>query len=68
MHLALIGNDNKYVDLGKIITIPKLLLTINPKSSSLVQLLGEAGKGSVVDVDEHGVSDEFTLVFRIKKS
>ena len=68
LHLALIGNDNKYVDLGKIITIPKLLLTINPKSSSLVQLLGEAGKGSVVDVDEHGVSDEFTLVFRIKKS
>ena len=68
LHLALIGNDNKYVDLGKIITIPKLLLTINPKSSSLVQLLGEAGKGSVVDVDEHGVSDEFTLVFRINKS
>ena len=68
LHLALIGNDNKYVDLGKIITIPKLLLTINPQSSSLVQLLGEAGKGSVVDVDEHGVSDEFTLVFRIKKS
>ena len=68
LHLALIGNDNKYVDLGKIITIPKLLLTINPKSSSLVQLLGEAGKGSVVDVDEHGVSDEFTLVLRIKKS
>lgn len=68
LHLALIGNDNKYVDLGKIITIPKLLLTINPQSSSLVQLLGEAGKGSVVDVDEHGVSDEFTLVLRIKKS
>ena len=68
LHLALIGNDNKYVDLGKIITIPKLLLTINTQSSSLVQLLGEAGKGSVVDVDEHGVSDEFTLVFRIKKS
>lgn len=68
LHLALVGNEGRYVDLGKSITTPKEVLTVGPSSSSMIQLRGEAGNGKGKVVDDKGANEEFTLVFRINKS
>ncbi len=68
LHLALVGDNKKYVDLGKPINNHQEILNIDPDSSSAIQLLGEVGKGNEHNVDEYGVSEDFTLVFSIKKN
>ncbi|MDY3002630.1 MAG: hypothetical protein SOR73_13295 [Romboutsia timonensis] len=68
LHLALIGDNNKYADLGKVIDKPIEILNLKPLDSSTIFLRGEAGKVSGGDIDKNGASDKFTLVFRISKN
>ena len=68
VHLALVGNDGKYIDLGEKINNPKEILTLQPSCSYSVQLLGESGKNSSEDIDKNGISEEFNLLFTIKKN
>ena len=56
LHLALVGNEGRYVDLGKSITTPKEVLTVGPSSSSMIQLRGEAGNGKGKVVDDKGAN------------
>ena len=67
LHLALVGNNKNYVDLGKPISEPKEILTVEPLKSNSIRLLGEAGKCESKTVDNSGASDEFILVFKIQK-
>lgn len=67
LHLALVGNNGNYADLGKRIDIPIEILRLEPSSSSIIQLLGESGTGSGENVDKNGANEEFTLVFKIQK-
>lgn len=67
LHLALVGNKNRYVDLGKTISTSKEILDVKASDSSIIQLLGEAGKGRGKEVDDKGAKGDFTLVFKIKK-
>lgn len=67
LHLALVGNNNRYVDLGDYSNISKEILTVKSSSSGMIQLRGESGKASEINVDKNGASDEFTLIFKIKK-
>ena len=67
LHLALVGNNGKYVDLGDTITDSKELLDVKASNSSIIQLLGESGKAEVQEVDDNGAKEDFTLVFKIKK-
>ena len=66
MHIALVG-DNSYADLGIPVSTSKELLDIEPLGVGIVQLLGEAGKAENKDIDEKGISENFNLVFSIKK-
>lgn len=68
LHLALVGNDGKHIDLGEKINNPKEILTVQPSSSNFIQLRGESGKNSSVDIDKNGINEEFTLLFTIKKN
>lgn len=68
VHLALVGNDGKHIDLGEKINNPKEILTVQPSSSNFIQLRGESGKNSSVDIDKNGINEEFTLLFTIKKN
>ena len=68
VHLALVGNEDKYIDLGEKINNPKEILTLQPSCSYSVQLLGESGKNSSEDIDKNGISEEFTILFTIKKN
>lgn len=68
LHLALVGNNNNYVDLGDLSNSTSELLTVNPSDTGIIQLLGESGKGSNKNVDDNGVTEDFTLVFKIKKN
>lgn len=68
VHLALVGNEDKYIDLGEKINNPKEILTLQPSCSYSVQLLGESGKSSSEDIDKNGISEEFNLLFTIKKN
>lgn len=65
IHLYLQGDN--LVDLGEEISKDKELIAIPASDSKAVQLLGSAGKGSGSEVDENGASEEFNLVFKIKK-
>lgn len=67
LHLALVGNGGKYVDLGGPITDSKEVLDLKPSESSIIQLLGESGKAEGQEVDNNGAKEDFTLVFKIKK-
>ena len=67
VHLALVGNDGRYVDLGDSISSPQEILTVKSSSSNIIQLLGESGQGNSENIDKNGASDEFTLLFTIKK-
>lgn len=67
LHLALVGNKGKYVDLGKTITDPVEVLDVKASDSSIIQLLGESGKADGQEVDDNGAKEDFTLVFKIKK-
>ena len=68
VQLALVGNDGKHIDLGEKINNPKEILTLQPSCSYSVQLLGESGKNSSEDIDKNGISEEFTILFTIKKN
>lgn len=68
VHLALVGNGDKYIDLGEEINNPKEILTVQPSSSNIIQLLGESGKNSSENIDKSGISEEFNLLFTIKKN
>lgn len=65
VHLYLQGDN--LVDLGGEISMNNELVAIPASDSKSVQLLGSAGKGSGTEVDENGASEEFNLVFKIKK-
>lgn len=67
LHLALVGNNGKYVDLGNKITDSKELLDVRASDSGIIQLLGESGKANGQEVDANGAKEDFTLVFKIKK-
>ncbi|MFQ7440482.1 hypothetical protein, partial [Romboutsia timonensis] len=67
LHLALVGN-NGYVDLSNVNTTSNEILRVEPSSSNILQLRGESGKGSKSNVDINGAREEFTLVFKIKKT
>lgn len=67
VHLALVGNDGKYADLGNLTGTAIEVMNLKSSTSGLLQLRGESGKGSGTDVDKKGASEEFTLVFKIKK-
>lgn len=66
LHLELVGKQNS-IDLGKSITSPMKLLDLNPLDVDTIKLIGEAGNRSNEAVDEKGISDNFSLVFNIKK-
>ena len=66
VNLALVG-DKGYADLGKPIDGRKELLDVNPLGVGTIQLLGQAGNGSDENIDNKGASEDFTLVFQIKK-
>lgn len=65
IHLYLSGD--RQVDLGEKITVEKELLEIPASDTRIVQLLGETGKASGAAVDANGASEEFNLLFKIKK-
>lgn len=67
LHLALVGNNGRYADLGDQISTPKEILDVKASNSSIIQLLGESGKGNSKEVDDNGAKEEFILVFKIKK-
>lgn len=65
--LALKGN-NGYVDLATVNT-DEVISIIAESNSDTIQLLGEAGTAAQsVDVDDKGASEDFNLVFKIKKN
>ena len=66
LHLELVGKQNS-IDLGKSITSPMKLLDLNPLDVDTIKLIGEAWNRSNEAVDEKGISDNFSLVFNIKK-
>lgn len=66
LHIELVGKQNS-IDLGKSITSPMKLLDLNPLDVDTIKLIGEAGNRSNEAVDEKGISDNFSLVFNIKK-
>lgn len=67
LHLSLVGN-NGYVDLSNVNPNSNEILNVEPSSSDILQLRGESGKGSKSNVDINGAREEFTLVFKIKKT
>lgn len=67
LHLELVGNEGRSIDLGKKIINPQEILRLDPASSSIIQLSGEVGKGNGESVDKDGASEKFTLIFRINK-
>ena len=67
LHLALVGN-NGYVDLSNVNTTSNEILRVEPSSSNILQLRGESGKNAGSNVDTNGAREEFTLVFKIKKT
>lgn len=68
--LVLRGDGNKHVDLGATITSGNQdLLKVSGGQSGTIQLLGDAGKTtSESDSAKDGVTEEFNVVFKIKKS
>ncbi|MCZ6913076.1 MAG: hypothetical protein O7C59_00060, partial [Rickettsia endosymbiont of Ixodes persulcatus] len=66
VHLELVSGENR-VDLGGGFKEPKLLSEIKASDTAFVQLLGEAGKGEGLEIDKDGASEEFSVVFQIKK-
>ena len=65
VHLYLQGDI--LIDLGETLVSDKELIAIQASDSKTVQLLGNAGKSSGTEVDTNGASEEFNLVFKIKK-
>jgi hypothetical protein len=65
IHLYLQGDT--VVDLGEKISSDKELVVVPASDSKIVQLLGSAGKNDGIEVDANGASEEFDLVFKIKK-
>ena len=67
VQLALKGNTG-YVDLSAVNTSQQISI-INPGASDSIQLLGAAGKDKTAShaVEKNGASEEFNLVFKIKK-
>ena len=65
IHLYIQGD--RIVDLGAQITQPEKLIDIPAAKTKSIQLLGEAGRGKDQEVDKNGVSDKFTLLFKINK-
>ena len=65
VHLYLQGDTD--IDLGDKSKLNQELVAINPNDSKAIQLLGSAGKDAGTEVDNNGASEEFNLVFKIKK-
>ena len=65
VHLYLQGDTQ--IDLGDKSKLNQELVAINPNDSKAIQLLGSAGKDAGTEVDNNGASEEFNLVFKIKK-
>ena len=65
IHLYLQGDT--IIDLGGNISEDKELVAIPASDSKSVQLLGNSGKADGSEVDANGASEEFNLVFKIKK-
>lgn len=68
IHLKLTGNTKTEVDLGKQISVQQELLRVKSQETGIVQLKGDAGKANNDSIDKKGISDQFTLIFKIKKS
>lgn len=66
IHLSLLAGTKK-IDLGGSLSNEPLLATIEPNGSTFIQLVGDAGKDAGKDVDDNGVNEEFSVVFKIKK-
>lgn len=65
--LTLRGNEAE-VDLASVDT-NVVISTIESNNSDNIQLVGEAGTAAqLVDVDDNGASEDFNLVFKIKKA
>ena len=72
--MALVGDNNRYVDLGDKTSLSKSkdILDVNPSGGTgTIQLLGDAGKSKdnsdVADLNTTGSTENFTLVFEVKK-
>ena len=68
LHLELIGDNNRTVDLGKYIDKELEILNLEALQSKNITLRGESGKATSKDIDDNGVSDRFILTFKIKKN
>lgn len=68
IHLALVGNKGRYVDLGDTINGSQEILTVAPSNSNSMRLRGECGDADGQKINEKGASDKFTLIFKINKS
>ena len=68
LHLELIGDNNRTVDLGKYIDKELEILNLEALQSKNITLRGESGKAPSKDIDDNGVSDRFILTFKIKKN
>lgn len=66
LHVDLISGKNS-VDLGKVKNTSVKFLDLDPSSMETFKLRGESGKEEDKTVDEKGVSENFSLVFNIKK-
>lgn len=65
--LTLAGNNGE-VDLSAVDT-NEVISIIDENNTDTIQLLGEAGTATQsVDVDDNGASEDFNLVFKIKKN
>ena len=68
-----VGGKNNTVDLASLKSIDaeedKKILNVSGKNAGLITLTGGAGTGTTADqgVDQSGASEDFTLLFKIKK-
>jgi len=67
LHLELVGDNGRTVDLGKYINKDIEILSLDASQTKNVTLRGESGKAPSKDIDDNGLSDKFILRFKIKK-
>lgn len=77
VQMALVGDNSggskRYVDLGDPATqnlqATKPLINVESKQTGIIQLLGNAGKNTSSESEElqKGITEQFTIVFEVKK-
>lgn len=65
VHLYLTGD--RQVDLGEKVTSERPILELDNGATGQIQLTGDVGKAKGEKVDNNGVTEDFNLIFKIRK-